>query len=320
MQELTIGLENTETYTVEGGGTAPHLSVPVLATPSMIGMIEHCCMMITQPYMDEGEVTVGAHVCVSHLAPTYVGETYNVRAVLTEINGRRLTFEIEADNERGPISRGTHRARRRRLLEVRVSDATRAVAAELRAIVALLATRELDDDTLTVSRAHLDAIRATLDNLPVRPRWYEVDASDRDASRAYHDEFGPLRGAASVVAPPLIFSEKQAGDGEVVVARARCGAVYEGPPRLVHGGIVAACFDEMLAVAQRDAGVNGLTAELTVRYRGPITIDTDLTFTAWIESDDGRRAVGRAACVADGELAADATATFIRPKAATEGS
>ena len=65
-------------------------------------------MMITQPYLDDGEVTVGAHVCVSHQAPTYPGETYTVRAVLTEINGRRLTFDIEADNERGPISRGTH--------------------------------------------------------------------------------------------------------------------------------------------------------------------------------------------------------------------
>jgi len=195
-----------------------------------------------------------------------------------------------------------------------VSDSgARGVAAQLRAIAALLATRELDDDTLTVATAHLDAIRATLDELPTRPRWYEVDASDRGASRAYHDEFGPLRGAASVIAPPLVFSAKKAGDGEVVVAHARCGAVYEGPPRLVHGGIVAACFDEVLAVAQRDAGINGLTTELTVRYRAPITIDTDLLFTAWIESDDGRRATGRAACTAPG-LAAEATATFVRPK------
>ena len=51
---------------------------------------------------------------------------------------------------------------------------------------------------------------------------------------------------------------------------------------------MAACFDEVLAVAQRDAGVNGLTRELTVHYRKPIEIETDLIFTAWIESDDGR--------------------------------
>ena len=123
------------------------------------------------------------------------------------------------------------------------------------------------------------------------------------------------------IAPPSLFCPDRPGtkDREVVVARARCSAVYEGPPRLVHGGIVAACFDEILAVAQRDAGINGLTVELTVRYHSPITIDTDLVFTAWIETDDGRRATGRAACAAPA-FAAEATATFVRPKPATAGS
>jgi acyl-coenzyme A thioesterase PaaI-like protein len=193
-----------------------------------------------------------------------------------------------------------------------MSDA-RDVAAELRAIAELLATRDVDDDTLTVTRAHLDAIRTTLEGSPARPRWYEVDPSDRDASRAYHDEFGPLRGAANAVALPLVFAPTVGGR---VVATARGGVLHEGPPRLVHGGIVAACFDEVLAVAQRDAGVNGLTTELTVRYRRPITIDTDLTFAAWIESDDGRRAIGRAECTvgANADPTADATATFVRPR------
>ena len=198
-----------------------------------------------------------------------------------------------------------------------MNELARPVAAELRALAELLATRDVDDDTLTVTRAHLDALRTTLDVLPVRPRWYEVDPNDRDASRAYHDEFGPVRGAANVIAPPLVFDDTV--DGRVT-AHARCSVRYEGPPRLVHGGIVAACFDEVLAVAQRDAGVNGLTVELTVRYRRPITIDTDLTFTGWIEDDDGRRATGRAECTANEALAADATATFVRPKAATAGS
>ena len=195
-----------------------------------------------------------------------------------------------------------------------MSEPARAAAAELRAIAELLATRDIDDDTLTVTRAHLDALRATLEDASARPRWYEIDPSDRDASRAYHDEFGPLRGAASVIAPPLVFDPTE--DGRVT-AHAKFGVLYEGPPRLVHGGFVAACFDEVLAVAQRDAGVNGLTVELTVRYRRPITIDTDLTFTGWIEDDDGRRATGRAACIIntdDDDVAADATATFVRPK------
>ena len=192
-----------------------------------------------------------------------------------------------------------------------MNESARGVAAALRALGDLLATRDVDDDTFTVTRAHLDALRTTLEGTSELPRWYEVDASDRDASRMYHDEFGPLRGAASLIAPPLVFEGTV--DGRVT-ARARCGVRYEGPPRLVHGGIVAACFDEMLAVAQRDAGVNGLTVELTVRYRAPITIDTDLVFTAWIESDDGRRATGRAECLVNDAPAAEATATFVRPK------
>jgi len=193
----------------------------------------------------------------------------------------------------------------------------RDLASELRALAELVATRDVDDTARSEATARLAEIRATLDRAPVRPRWYEVDASDREASRAYHDEFGPLRGMASVIAPPLVFDAPE--DGRVI-AHARCGPLYEGPPRLVHGGIVAACFDELLAVAQRDAGVNGLTIELTVRYRRPITIDTDLTFTGWIEDDDGRRAIGRAECTVHDELAAEATATFVRPKATTAGS
>ena len=65
-------------------------------------------MEITRPHMDEGETTVGAHVCVSHQAPTFVDEEYTIRAVLAKIEGRRLTFDVEVDNARGPVSRGTH--------------------------------------------------------------------------------------------------------------------------------------------------------------------------------------------------------------------
>ena len=107
-EAVKVGLEHTNTYTVTGDGAAPHLSVPVLATPTMIAMIEHCCMEATRPHMDEGETTVGAHVCVSHLAPTFVDEEYTIRAVLATIEGRRLTFDVEVDNVRGPVSRGTH--------------------------------------------------------------------------------------------------------------------------------------------------------------------------------------------------------------------
>jgi len=105
---LQVGLEHTTAHTVTAEGSAPHLSVPVLATPTMIGMIEYCCMDAMRPYVEEGETTVGAHVCVSHEKPTFMDEEYTIRAVLTEVTPRRLTFAVTVENARGRVSTGTH--------------------------------------------------------------------------------------------------------------------------------------------------------------------------------------------------------------------
>jgi acyl-coenzyme A thioesterase PaaI-like protein len=188
------------------------------------------------------------------------------------------------------------------------------VVRRLRAVAALLATRDASDALRSDVVARLDEVVSALEREPLRPRWYEIDATDRNASRLYHEDFGPLRGAANVVAPPLRFGETVQSEGRtIVVARVRFSLLHEGPPRSVHGGVVAACFDEVLAVAQRDS-VNGFTTELTVRYPRPVPTETDLEFTGWIESDDGRRAVGRGECRAGGELRATAEAQFVRPR------
>ena len=189
-----------------------------------------------------------------------------------------------------------------------------AVAQRLRVVAELLATRDASDAACNDVVARLDDAVLALEREPPRPRWYDVDATDLDASRAYHEEFGPLRGGANVVAPPLTFSDSIDRDGRTIVfARARLGLLHEGPPRVAHGGVVAACFDEVLAVAQRDT-IKGFTTELTVRYPRPVPTETDLEFTGWIESDDGRRAIGRGECHARGELVATAEARFTRPR------
>ncbi len=108
MKDIPLGLSHTMRHTVTADNSAPHLSVPVLATPTMIAMIEHCCMVGTLPYMEEGETSVGAHVCVSHEKPTFVDEEYTVATVLTKIDGRRLTYDVTVENERGRVSTGTH--------------------------------------------------------------------------------------------------------------------------------------------------------------------------------------------------------------------
>jgi acyl-coenzyme A thioesterase PaaI-like protein len=73
------------------------------------------------------------------------------------------------------------------------------------------------------------------------------------------------------------------------------GKAHEGPPGLVHGGVVATLLDHVLARAVRAAGRGGLTATLTVTYRRPVPLGVPLLVTGEIGTTDGRRttAVGR---------------------------
>ncbi len=182
------------------------------------------------------------------------------------------------------------------------------IGEDLRSIADLLTTRAVDAAAHDALAEHLGAAREVLAGA-------ELVERNELAPGVHHDRIGPMRGIESVVAPPLVFGEPVTRDGvSVVNAIARCGARYEGLPGLVHGGIVAACFDEVLAVALRDAGGGGLTRELTIRYRRPIGLEDPLVFTAWIEHDDGRRAFGRAACHVADTPHADAEAQFARPR------
>ena len=88
--------------------------------------------------------------------------------------------------------------------------------------------------------------------------------------------------------------ERAAGpDGAPGVrARLRIGLAHEGPPHGVHGGVIAAVFDELLGHAQQVHEVRALTANLTVRYRAVTPIDEDLELFAQVVHSSGRRWAG----------------------------
>ncbi|MCU1604583.1 MAG: uncharacterized protein JWP46_1048, partial [Modestobacter sp.] len=76
------------------------------------------------------------------------------------------------------------------------------------------------------------------------------------------------------------------------------GKAHEGPPGLVHGGVIATLLDHVLARAPRSAGHGGLTGSLTVRFRRPVPLGTPLVLEAYLESIEGRRATARATLAA----------------------
>jgi predicted thioesterase len=105
---LTTGLRGESHHVVDASMSPPHLPTKVLSTPSMIGLIEQTCLMTAQPHLDDGETTVGIHVCVSHSASVDAGEAIDITCELAEIDRRRLVFETKVTSGDKVVSEGTH--------------------------------------------------------------------------------------------------------------------------------------------------------------------------------------------------------------------
>lgn len=115
-------------------------------------------------------------------------------------------------------------------------------------------------------------------------------------------------GRANPLAPPIYLQEI---DG-AVRGRAFFGSAYEGPPGCVHGGYVAGAFDEVLGAAQSLSGAPGMTGTLTIRYRSPTPLHTEVRFTAWIDREEGRKIFTRGELHAGDRLCAEAEGVFVR--------
>jgi uncharacterized protein (TIGR00369 family) len=144
---------------------------------------------------------------------------------------------------------------------------------------------------------------ATVDDPEVGERWYS-----------------PVYGPGNPVAPPVVATDS--ADGRAT-GRVTLGKAHEGPPGLVHGGVVATVLDHVLARAVRAAGRGGLTAALTVTYRRPVQLGVPLVATAELGATDGRRTTATARLVAEDDPSttlAEAEGLFValRPERAAD--
>ena len=109
--ELKEGLEGQWIIETTQAMAAAHIAdegFVVYSTPAMVGHMERACVEAVAPFLDDDEVSLGVRVEISHIAGTRIGETVRTVATLVEIEGRRLTFTVEAHNEREMIGEGRH--------------------------------------------------------------------------------------------------------------------------------------------------------------------------------------------------------------------
>ncbi|MBO8434733.1 MAG: thioesterase family protein [Tyzzerella sp.] len=108
---VTCGINMEIERVVTSTDTAIHFGsgeVTVLATPVMIGWMEAAALNAVKAVLPEGYDTVGTSVNISHIAATPVGMKVRITAEVIEVNGRMLTFKVEAFDELDKIGEGTH--------------------------------------------------------------------------------------------------------------------------------------------------------------------------------------------------------------------
>ncbi len=111
LTRITPGLSGTAQILVAPEHTAPFVGsgrIAVLATPVMINVIEAAALAAVEHLLPAGQQSLGIHLDVSHVAATPVGLRVTATAEVLRVEGRTITFRVEARDEVETIGGGTH--------------------------------------------------------------------------------------------------------------------------------------------------------------------------------------------------------------------
>jgi fluoroacetyl-CoA thioesterase len=111
MEYIRVGLTAEQSAAVTQDLLATSLGsggVEVYATPAMIALIESAAVAAIDPLLPEGQASVGIALEVKHLAATPPGQQVRARAEVTGVNGRRVTFRVQAWDQQELIGEGIH--------------------------------------------------------------------------------------------------------------------------------------------------------------------------------------------------------------------
>lgn len=136
--------------------------------------------------------------------------------------------------------------------------------------------------------------------------WAETAVSGDAAAFFDHS---PLIGLANPLSPPISLMadrDQMTVEGDVVF-----GSAFEGPPASVHGGFIAAAFDEVLGYVNSLTGNPGMTARLTIDYKRPTPLHTELHFKAQLDRTEGRKTYASGKVFAGDRVTATAEALFV---------
>jgi len=162
----------------------------------------------------------------------------------------------------------------------------RDLAGSVRTIIDRLVATAAPTELIVELAAQLRETAGQLDSWP-HGTLYEGFAEAANAGADPHAlfEHSPFIGRSNPLAPPMFLRDENG----VVEGEVNFGAAYEGPPGCVHGGYIAAVFDELLGATQSLSGNPGMTANLSVDYRTPTPLHAQLRMRGELTNIDGRK-------------------------------
>jgi acyl-coenzyme A thioesterase PaaI-like protein len=183
----------------------------------------------------------------------------------------------------------------------------RRLAKAMRAVIDRLVTSDAPEDEL---RRAAEALERYAERLATHPQRYSpagfAETANAGDVNAFFD-YSPLIGLCNPLAPPVVLRV----EGDVVHGTVTFGAAYEGPPGHVHGGLIAATFDEVLGFAQSMTGHPGMTGTLAIRYRKPTPLYQELALEGRVVRVEGRKIMTEGRMYVGETLTAEAEGTFI---------
>lgn len=110
--EITVGLKGEVSTLVEPMDTALEVgsgSLRVYATPCMVALMEGAACEALEGCLREDQTSVGTELNISHISATPVGMEVRAEATVTAVDGKCITFRVEAFDEAGKIGEGSHK-------------------------------------------------------------------------------------------------------------------------------------------------------------------------------------------------------------------
>ena len=185
------------------------------------------------------------------------------------------------------------------------------LAESVRALADASLRTTVGEDVVAEVRAGIDRLTERLTEQQI-PGHFGVSLS---ASGVFRGHGNAVVGLRNPIAPPLEIERSTEGRAW---SSFRLGALYEGPPGMVHGGVAALVMDQVLGEAAAAGGTPGMTGTLTLRYVQNTPLG-ECSAEAWIDRVEGVKTIVHGELRrADGETTVRAEGIFILPRWARE--